>query len=116
MHFLSKPKQPNEFIFLLCTLFSVNECGICISYYYVHNYYFHVSRSLTTILNSENEETLQELAGTFTTLHSHFDALHIVELEEGGGDKRVTMANKKEFVDKLCNWHLQSEFKLLLFF
>ncbi len=69
-------------------------------------------RSFLTILNSEDEETLQELAVTFTASQSHFGAVHTVELEEGGGDKNVTMENKEEFVDKLCNWHLQSEYYL----
>lgn len=64
-----------------------------------------------TILNSANEEALQEVAVTFTASRSHFGALHTVELEEGGGDKDVTMENKEEFVRKLCNWHLQSECK-----
>ncbi len=68
------------------------------------------SRSLLTILNSESEDALQELAVTFTAQRSHFGSLHTEALEEGGEDKDVTMENRVEFVDKLCNWHLQSEY------
>ena len=60
-------------------------------------------------LNTESEEELELLALSFTTAQSHFGSLMTVELDCGGKNKAVTLANKHEFVQKLYSWHLTGE-------
>lgn len=57
-------------------------------------------------MDSQSEEDLEQLADNFTAVRSHFGALHTVELEQGGESRKVTMANRHDFVHKLFNWHL----------
>ena len=85
-------------------------------YVHVHNVtYFeiviththtHTHRGLFEIMESKSEEDLEQLADNFTTVKSHFGALHTVELEHGGENRKVTMANRHDFVQKLFTWHL----------
>ena len=60
-------------------------------------------------MNSESEEELEHLALSFTASQSHFGSVETVELDQGGTDKPVTLANRHEFVQKLYSWHLTGE-------
>ncbi len=63
-------------------------------------------RSLVEILSCESSEDLEALAPNFTATSSHFGLVETVELEVGGAGRRVTMDNRREFVQKLFNWLL----------
>ena len=70
---------------------------------------YNFNRGLVNIMNSESEEELELLALSFTTSQSHFGSVKTVELDQGGKNKSVTLANKHEFVQKLSSWHLTGE-------
>jgi hypothetical protein len=63
-------------------------------------------RSLVGILRCETEEELELLAHNFTAASSHFGRVDTVELGEGGEERRVTLTNRAEYVQKLCDWLL----------
>ena len=61
------------------------------------------------IMNSKSEEELELLALSFTASQSHFGSVKTIELDQGGKNKSVTLANKHDFVQKLYSWHLTGE-------
>ena len=65
-----------------------------------------IFRSVVEILSCQSSEELEVLATYFTVTRSQFDLVETVELESGGSGRRVTMENRREFVDKLFNWML----------
>lgn len=66
----------------------------------------YIDRGLVNIMNCESEEELEHLALSFTASRSHFGSVKTIELDQGGTNKRVTLANRHDFVQKLYSWHL----------
>ena len=58
------------------------------------------------ILSCRTDEEVELLAPNFTATTSHFGRVGTVELGEGGEERRVTLGNRGEYVQKLRDWLL----------